>query len=103
MIIRARRGRGCVARGRHRVGGSARAAEYPERSVDLVIPYAAGGGIDLLLRAMAEGFSAHFKQSFVVSNRTGPAARSALPMSRARRRTATRCCSSRRWPIRCCR
>ena len=48
-----------------------RAAEYPERSVDLVIPYAAGGGIDLLLRAMAEGFSAHFKQSFVVSNRTG--------------------------------
>ena len=49
----------------------ARAAEYPERTVDLVIPYAAGGGIDLLLRALAEGFSAHFKQSFVVSNRTG--------------------------------
>jgi tripartite-type tricarboxylate transporter receptor subunit TctC len=47
------------------------AADYPERSVDLVIPYAAGGGIDLLLRSMAEGFSAHFKQSFVVSNRTG--------------------------------
>ena len=47
------------------------AAEYPERTVDLVIPYAAGGGIDLLLRALAEGFSTHFKQSFVVSNRTG--------------------------------
>src|ERR1700741_3290460 len=46
-------------------------AEYPERTVDLVIPYAAGGGIDLLLRAMAEAFSGHFKQSFVVSNRTG--------------------------------
>ena len=53
------------------VSADLRAAEYPERSVDLVIPYAAGGGIDLLLRAMAEGFSAHFKQSFVVSNRTG--------------------------------
>jgi len=53
------------------VSADLRAAEYPERSVDLVMPYAAGGGIDLLLRAMAEGFSAHFKQSFVVSNRTG--------------------------------
>jgi tripartite-type tricarboxylate transporter receptor subunit TctC len=47
------------------------AADYPERTVDLVIPYPAGGGIDLLLRALAEGLSAHFKQSFVVSNRTG--------------------------------
>ena len=47
------------------------AADYPKRTVDLVIPYAAGGGIDLLLRALAEGLSAHFKQSFIVSNRTG--------------------------------
>ena len=49
----------------------AHAAEYPERTVDLVIPYPAGGGIDLLLRALGEGYAAHFKQSFVVSNRTG--------------------------------
>jgi tripartite-type tricarboxylate transporter receptor subunit TctC len=47
------------------------AAEYPERTVDLVIPYAAGGGIDLLLRQMSEALTSHFKQSFVVSNRTG--------------------------------
>jgi tripartite-type tricarboxylate transporter receptor subunit TctC len=53
------------------IAGGARAADYPERTVDLVIPYPAGGGIDLLLRALAEGLSAHFKQSFVVSNRTG--------------------------------
>lgn len=51
--------------------GNARTAEYPERTVDLVIPYAAGGGIDLLLRALGEGFATHFKQTFVVSNRTG--------------------------------
>jgi tripartite-type tricarboxylate transporter receptor subunit TctC len=49
----------------------AQAAGYPERTVDLVIPYPAGGGIDLLLRVLAEGYAAHFKQSFVVSNRTG--------------------------------
>jgi tripartite-type tricarboxylate transporter receptor subunit TctC len=53
------------------VATNARAADYPERTVDLVIPYPAGGGIDLLLRALAEGLAAHFKQSFVVSNRTG--------------------------------
>src|SRR3979490_1866904 len=53
------------------VSADVRAADYPERTVDLVIPYPAGGGIDLLLRALAEGLSAHFKQSFVVSNRTG--------------------------------
>jgi tripartite-type tricarboxylate transporter receptor subunit TctC len=46
-------------------------ADYPERTVELVIPYAAGGGIDLLLRAIAESFSTQFKQSVVVSNRTG--------------------------------
>jgi tripartite-type tricarboxylate transporter receptor subunit TctC len=50
--------------------GAAR-AEYPERTVDLVIPYPAGGGIDLLLRALGEGLATHFKQPFVVSNRTG--------------------------------
>ena len=51
--------------------GHPRAAEYPERTVDLVIPYPAGGGIDLLLRALSEGLATHFKQTFVVSNRTG--------------------------------
>jgi tripartite-type tricarboxylate transporter receptor subunit TctC len=46
-------------------------AEYPERTVDLVIPYPAGGGIDLLLRTLADSLSANMRQSFVVSNRTG--------------------------------
>src|SRR4029453_10741257 len=31
---------------------SVQAAEYPERNVELVIPYPAGGGIDLLLRGL---------------------------------------------------
>src|SRR5882724_3959379 len=53
------------------VSTEVRAANYPERTVDLVIPYPAGGGIDLLLRALGEGLATHFKQTFVVSNRTG--------------------------------
>jgi tripartite-type tricarboxylate transporter receptor subunit TctC len=48
-----------------------RAAEYPEGTVDLVMPYPAGSGIDVLLRVLAEGMSLYFKQPFVVSNRTG--------------------------------
>jgi tripartite-type tricarboxylate transporter receptor subunit TctC len=50
---------------------NAKAADYPDHTVDLVIPYAAGGGIDLLLRALGEGMASHFHKSFVVSNRTG--------------------------------
>src|SRR5262245_22324807 len=53
------------------LASTAAQAEYPERTVDLTIPYPAGGGIDLLLRALGDGLSSHFKQSFVVSNRTG--------------------------------
>jgi tripartite-type tricarboxylate transporter receptor subunit TctC len=39
--------------------------------VDTVLPYPAGGGIDLMVRVMSESLAAQFKQSFVVSNRTG--------------------------------
>lgn len=53
------------------LSGNARAADYPDHTVDLVIPYAAGGGIDILLRALGEGLSTHFHKPFVVSNRTG--------------------------------
>jgi tripartite-type tricarboxylate transporter receptor subunit TctC len=60
-----------IVMGAHALLPAPAQAEYPERTVDMVIPYPAGGGIDLLLRALAEGYSAHFKQSFVVSNRTG--------------------------------
>lgn len=53
------------------VSSDVRAAEYPERTVDLVMPYPAGSGIDVLVRVLADGMSSHFKQPFVVSNRTG--------------------------------
>jgi tripartite-type tricarboxylate transporter receptor subunit TctC len=47
------------------------AADYPERNVEIVMPYPAGSGIDLLVRVLAEALTAQFKQTFVVSNRTG--------------------------------
>jgi tripartite-type tricarboxylate transporter receptor subunit TctC len=44
---------------------------YPSRPVTLVVPYSAGGSIDLVARIVAEGLSARLGQSFVVDNKPG--------------------------------
>ena len=49
----------------------AQAQSYPTRSVELVVPFAAGGGTDLLARLVAEGLSKRLGQSFVTLNRPG--------------------------------
>jgi tripartite-type tricarboxylate transporter receptor subunit TctC len=49
----------------------AQAQTYPTRTVELVVPFAAGGGTDLLARLVAEGLSRRLGQSFVPLNRPG--------------------------------
>lgn len=49
----------------------AQAQNYPTRAVELVVPFAAGGGTDLLARLVAEGLSKRLGQSFVPLNRPG--------------------------------
>ena len=51
--------------------GTARAESYPARPVELIVPFAAGGGSDLLARLAAEGLAKRLGQSFVVINRPG--------------------------------
>lgn len=62
--------------------GAASAAAWPERSISLVVPFAAGGGTDTLARLMAQRLQAPLGVPVVVDNRPGAngmiAARSVL-------------------------
>lgn len=49
----------------------AAAAEYPTHPITLVVPYAAGGGNDVIARIVAERMSANLGQPIVVENRGG--------------------------------
>lgn len=49
----------------------ARAQDYPNRPVTLVVPYVAGGGLDVLARLLAQKLTDHLVKPFVVDNRPG--------------------------------
>ncbi len=50
---------------------ASRAADYPGRPVELVVPASAGGGTDAVARAFADAARRHSPQPFVVLNRPG--------------------------------
>jgi tripartite-type tricarboxylate transporter receptor subunit TctC len=49
----------------------ASAQDYPSRPITLVVPYAAGGGNDVMARGVAEKMSKTLGQNIVVENRAG--------------------------------
>jgi len=49
----------------------AAAAKWPARPVTLVVPYSAGGGTDIVARALAQRLAELWGQQVVVDNRTG--------------------------------
>src|SRR5690349_8417309 len=51
--------------------GIAAAQDYPNRPVTLVVPYAAGGGNDVMARIVGEKMSRTLGQQFVIDNRAG--------------------------------
>jgi tripartite-type tricarboxylate transporter receptor subunit TctC len=53
--------------------GTAARAEYPDRAVRVVVPVAAGGGVDVMARLIAQRLSERLGQQFVVENRAGAA------------------------------
>ena len=76
------------------VGRGAAGADYPARTVTLVVPYPPGGGVDAMARVVAEKLSAALASNSSSTTGPAPAARSAPARSRRRRPTATRCCSA---------
>lgn len=46
-------------------------AEYPSKTVSLIVPFAAGGGTDAVARAFAKSLEKHLGQSVIVVNKTG--------------------------------
>lgn len=47
------------------------AQNYPNRVIKLVVPYATGGGVDIVARSVAEGMRKVLGQTIVVENRPG--------------------------------
>src|SRR5262249_23459290 len=53
-------------------GGTGRAwAEYPERPIRLIVPFPAGGTVDLVARLVTARMAEDLKQPFVIENRSG--------------------------------
>ena len=53
------------------LAGRAMAADWPERPVRIVVPYAPGGPVDLVARLIGDKLAAKFGQGFVIENKPG--------------------------------
>jgi tripartite-type tricarboxylate transporter receptor subunit TctC len=51
--------------------GLASAQKYPSRTIEVIIPFAAGGGVDLIGRSVAASIAEQLGQPVVVQNRDG--------------------------------
>ena len=49
----------------------AQAQDYPTHSVNILVPFAPGGGTDLIARAVGQKLEQRFGKSFVIENRPG--------------------------------
>jgi tripartite-type tricarboxylate transporter receptor subunit TctC len=52
-------------------GAAAIAQTYPSRTVSIIVPYAAGGSLDLVTRVLAKSLAARLAQSVIVENKPG--------------------------------
>ena len=53
--------------------GLAAAQNYPERPITIIVPFAAGGGNDILARLLGQHMGRALGQNFVIENRAGAA------------------------------
>ena len=50
---------------------SALSQPYPSKPIRLIVPYAPGGGVDIVARALAQELTKRLGQQIIVDNRTG--------------------------------
>jgi tripartite-type tricarboxylate transporter receptor subunit TctC len=55
----------------HTFGAEAAAQSYPNRPVRMIVPFAPGGGSDIVGRVMAQALTEHWGHAVVVDNRPG--------------------------------
>ena len=51
----------------------AQTANYPEKAVRVIVPFAPGGPADVLARLVGEALGKDLKQAFVIENKAGAA------------------------------
>ena len=76
---------------------------YPDRPIKVVVPAAAGGVTDTPARILTNRMRENLGQTLVVENQGGAGGILRPRTSSARHRTATRCFTSTRPPMACCR
>src|SRR3979490_1782600 len=60
-----------AAVGMSAAGGAAAQSPFPSKPVHIFVPYAAGGGVDILARTLGDVVSRQWGQTVVVENRPG--------------------------------
>lgn len=78
---------------------TAQAQNYPERTITMVVPFAAGGPTDTVTRLVAESMSKDLGQQVIVENVGGAGEHLARGASQPRTRMAIRSCFTiSAWP-----